>query len=291
MQSTQPLDHVGSCKGGNTIPLDEEGRAYHFGCKAGEVANQILITTDYALAEDIAKLFDKPETTFKRVSNRGYLTFTGEFKGKRISVVAFGIGFAMIDFLVRELCTINQGPVTFIQLGSAPTPKDFPLGTPIVLNDACAYEIDYENFTPENPCPYRFFTKPVPADEKVLKAIENGLNEHNIKFEIGRVVSNPSYCAGICAPTKASGGIGPLDFKSEGLYDKVKEQCGDFASLEMETYPLFWTAHRSADHRVFSAAVSIAGSNLKGEVLPYPELHNKFLEIAPILMEQLGKLQ
>mgnify|MGYP001106360464 CR=1 FL=1 len=53
---TEQIQHVGSCTGGNTIPLDDEGRTYHFGCKEGEVANNILICSCYKLAEEISKL-------------------------------------------------------------------------------------------------------------------------------------------------------------------------------------------------------------------------------------------
>jgi len=290
---TEEKTHVGSIRSdlGNTIPVDEEGRVYHYGCKAGEVSNEILITPDYALAEEIAGLFDDQSKVFKRVSNRGYLTFTGEFKGKRLSVVAFGIGFAMIDFFIREVRAITTGPLTIIELSTAPTPKDIPLGTSVIIKDACAYEIDFENFTADNPCPYRFFKKPVPSNSTVFAGIEAGLKVSNIPYVCGRVASNPSFSAGVCAPTKQSGGIGTFDFKTDGLMDKVNEELGDIASLEMDTYPLYWTALRSTNKDIAVGAVSIAGSNLKGDVMPYEEVHKRLLLNASVLLEQLGYLQ
>jgi len=289
---TQVLDHVGSCTGGNTIPLDDEGRVYHFGCKEGEVANEILITPDYVLAAEIAKLFDDQSKVFNRISNRGYHTYTGEFKGKRLSVVAFGIGFAMIDFFIREVRAITKGQLVIIELSTAPTPKDsIKLGTPIIIQDACAYEIDFEGFTNDNPCPYRFFKKPVPCNSAVLAGIEAGIKAAQIQYSIGRVASNPSFSAGVCAPTKASGGIGAFDFKTEGLMKKVEEELGDISTLEMDTYPLYWTALRATEKNIAVGAVSIAGSNLKGDVLPYDQIHKQLLMIASILLEQLGYLQ
>lgn len=289
---TTELQHVGSCTGGNTIPLDDEGRAYHVGIKEGECADEILIVSDYALAEDIKGLFDHPDQVFERVSNRGYHTYTGEFKGKRISMISFGIGFAMIDFLIREVHRVSNGKhLVFIQLGTAPTVGDVKLGTPIVIDNAKAYEIDFENFSESNPCPYRFFKKPVPADSKVLGAIEAGLKAANIEYTTGTVASNPSFSAGISAPTKASGGVGCFDFKTEGLVEKVQAELGPIASLEMDTYPLYWTSARATKKDVFAGAVSIAGSNLKGEVLPYEEIHKRLLQVAPVLLEQLGNLQ
>lgn len=290
---TEQIEHVGSCKGGNTIPLDDEGRTYHFGCKEGEVANEILICSCYRLAEEIAQNFDeKGKDLFRRESNRGYLTYTGHYKGKRISVVGFGIGFAMIDFLVRELRRITKGPLTFIELGSAPTGSNVSLGTAVVATDAVAYELDFDNFSPENKSPYTIFKKPVPADPNVVKAIENGLAQAHINYTTGRIASNPSFCAGICAPTPQSGGLGSFNFKTDGLKERLESECGKIASFEMDAYPLLWTSLQATEkHSIRSAVVSVIGADLNNKVLPAEEIHNIQLKIAPVLLEQLGKLQ
>ncbi|OHT04547.1 hypothetical protein TRFO_27925 [Tritrichomonas foetus] len=287
---TKQIEHVGSCTGGNTIPLDDEGRAYHFGCKADECANYILIVSCYKLAEQISTLFDKSEPVFKRESNRGYHTYTGLFKGKRVSVVAFGIGFAMVDFLVRELRTINKGPLTFIELGSAPTGSDIKIGTPVVVNDAVAFQIDFENF--DKDIPYHIFKKPVPANAATVAAIENGLKTAKIEYVNGRVASNPSFCAGINAPTPQSGGIGAFNFKTDGLLELLEKECGKIASFEMDAYPLLWTSLRATEKdSIRSAVVSVVGADLKGNVISEDELNKKLLAVAPVLLEQLGNLQ
>lgn len=288
---TEQIQHVGSCTGGNTIPLDDEGRTYHFGCKEGEVANNILICSCYKLAEEISKLFDNQAELFKRESNRGYITYTGLYKGKRISLVAFGIGFAMIDFLVRELRRITNGPLTFIELGSAPTGSNIPLGTPVVATDAIAYQLDFDNFTPDNASPYTIYKKPVPAAQNVVSAIENGLKAAKIEYVNGRIASDPSFCAGICAPTPQSGGLGSFNFRTQGFLERLENECGKIASFEMDAYPLLWTSLKATEpHSINSAVVSVIGSDLNGRVLPEEQIHNTLLNVAPILMEQLGNL-
>lgn len=290
---TEQIEHVGSCKGGNTIPLDDEGRTYHFGCKEGEVANYILICSCYRLAEEISKNFEeKGKDLFKRESNRGYITYTGHIKGKRVSVVGFGIGFAMIDFLVRELRRITKGPLTFIELGSAPTGSNVALGTAVVATDAIAYELDFDNFTPDNKSPYTIYKKPVPADPAVVKAIENGLAGAKIDYTNGRIASNPSFCAGICAPTPQSGGLGAFNFRTDGLLERLEKECGKIASFEMDAYILLWTSLQATEkHSIRSAVVSVVGADLNGKVLPEEEIHKKQLSIAPVLLEQLANLQ
>ena len=283
---TSEIQHVGSCKGGNTVPFDPDGRAYHFGCKYGEVANSILVVSDYSIAADIASNFEG--TPFKRESNRGYTTYTGMFKGHRLSIVAIGIGFAMVDFLIRELRAVTQGPLTFIFLGTAPTPSDIPLGTAVVARDAVAYELDFENFDRE--CPYKFFKKPVPAAPSVVDSIVNGLKAAGLPHVVGRIASNPSFCAGVCAPSKESGGVGPFDFKTDGLMAKLEGECGKIDSLEMDAYLLLWTSLRAVDKNISSGVVSVIGSNLKGDVLDVTKIRESMLTIAPVLLEKLGEL-
>lgn len=288
---TTEIQHVGSCTGGNTIPLDDEGRTYHFGCKAGEVANEILVVSDYGLAAEIAKNFEG--TPFKRESNRGYTTWTGVYKEHKVSLVACGIGFAMMDFLIRELRAITSGPLTFIHLGSAPTPDpEIALGTAIIAKDCVAYQVDFEKAHTDDECPYQFFKKPVATSNAVVAAIEAGCRFIQVPYAFGRFASNPSFNAGVCAPSQESGGVGPFDFKTKGLMEKLEAECGKISSLEMDTYPLVWTANRAAEkNSIWTGAVSIAGSNLKGEYLPTEKIEELLLKVAPVLLAQLGALQ
>ncbi|EAY14084.1 purine nucleoside phosphorylase, putative [Trichomonas vaginalis G3] len=279
------LQHPDSCKGGNTIPVDKDGRPYHFGANKDEVSNEFLITSDYYLAEQISKLFEEKEPFCFR-SNRGYTTFTGHYKGKRLSICAFGIGFAMIDFLVREVRTITKGKLTFIALGAAPSPAGHALGTAINIKDAVAYELDFNTFNAENPTPYRFFKKPVPADETLFNALNEGLKAANIPHVEGRVASNPSFISGV-----NSADINGFNFKKEGLLQKVEAELGKIDTLEMDTYPLYWTALREVNHDIKTAAISIVNSDANGHALPVEELRKRQVEVAAVILEQLGKLQ
>jgi uridine phosphorylase len=197
----------------------------------------------------------------------------------------------MIDFLVREVRTITKGMLTFIQLGDAPTSADIPLGTAVNVKDAVAYELDFNEFSKDNKCPYRFFKKPVEANSKVFEALQEGLKNAGIPHAEGRVASNPSFSAGINAPTFKSGGTGAFDFKTEGLKDIVEKEMGPIATYEMDTYPLYWIAGREVNHEIRTGCVSVVNSDLKGNVLPADELRKRQVEVAKVILEQLGKLQ
>ncbi|EAY16342.1 hypothetical protein TVAG_359510 [Trichomonas vaginalis G3] len=286
---TSDITHVGSCSGGNSVPMDAEGRPYHYGCKGSEIVNEFLLCSCYNLAKEISKLLEGE--VFFRASNRGYHTYTGMYKGKRVSIVAFGIGFAMLDFLLREIRAITTGKLTFIQIGEAPSPSGLPLGTCINVKDAVAFEIDYGNFTPENDCPYTIYAKPVKADETVFNLLAEGLKKANLPAQEGRVASNPSFVSGINAPSVQSGGLGSFDFKTEKLMKKLNEKCGTISTFEMDTYMLYWTALREFQKNIKTGAISVVSADMDGHILPTEELIKRQVEAAKVILEKLGELQ
>src|ERR1700733_8629429 len=112
---------------GTEFPRDGEGRTYHVNTKAGEVANRILQVGDPERAKLIVEnWFDKSEDTpiFVRTTTRGFTTYTGTFEGKRVTVMAIGMGIPMQDFAVRESQDVaDSGPMAIIRLGSCGTPQ------------------------------------------------------------------------------------------------------------------------------------------------------------------------
>jgi len=75
---------------GSEFPKDSEGRTYHVNTKKGEVANRIICVGDLGRAEKYSKYLD--EIQVKYLSSRGFLTFTGLYKGVRVSIIGTGMG-------------------------------------------------------------------------------------------------------------------------------------------------------------------------------------------------------
>jgi uridine phosphorylase len=82
------------------LALNAEGKIYHLNLQPGDVAETILLVGDPGRAQTIADFFDKIEFS---TSNREINTFTGTFKGKRISVMSTGMGTDNIEIVVNEL--------------------------------------------------------------------------------------------------------------------------------------------------------------------------------------------
>lgn len=73
----------------------------HIAAKPGEIAETILLPGDPLRAKYIAETYLEDVTCYNEV--RGMLGFTGQYKGKRISVQGTGMGIPSISIYVNEL--------------------------------------------------------------------------------------------------------------------------------------------------------------------------------------------
>lgn len=80
--------------------LTNENRVYHLNLKADDIADDIIVVGDQNRVAEISKRFSKIE--FK-TQHREFITHTGIFNGKRITVLSTGIGTDNIDIVLNEL--------------------------------------------------------------------------------------------------------------------------------------------------------------------------------------------
>lgn len=88
-----------------TIPsseliINDDGSIFHLHLKPEQLADTILLVGDPGRVEMVASYFDNQEC---RVANREFVTITGTYKGKRMTVISTGIGTDNIDVVVTEL--------------------------------------------------------------------------------------------------------------------------------------------------------------------------------------------
>lgn len=83
------------------------------GLRKGEVANRMLVVGDSGRARMLAENFDK--SPFHLRSDRGFECYTGSYKGVPISILAIGMGFSAMDFLVREARACVDGDMVLIR--------------------------------------------------------------------------------------------------------------------------------------------------------------------------------
>lgn len=80
--------------------LNPDGSIYHLNLKPGQVAEKVIAVGDPDRVQEISKHFDKVEV---RVRKREFVTHTGWFKGKRISVISTGMGTDNVEIFMTEL--------------------------------------------------------------------------------------------------------------------------------------------------------------------------------------------
>ncbi len=88
-----------------TIPtseliINEDGTIFHLHLLPEQLADIVILVGDPGRVAMVASFFDSVEC---EVSNREFKTVTGEYKGRRMSVMSTGIGIGNIDISVTEL--------------------------------------------------------------------------------------------------------------------------------------------------------------------------------------------
>ena len=86
--------------GSSELIINQDGSIFHLHIKPEQIADHILLVGDPARADLIAGYFQHREF---RIQNREFVTVTGTYNNKRITVLSTGIGTDNIDIVMNEL--------------------------------------------------------------------------------------------------------------------------------------------------------------------------------------------
>jgi uridine phosphorylase len=159
-----------------------EPRQYHIGLAPGEVADAVLLVGDPARAERVARLFDAVELERR---NREYVTYTGVRRGRRLSVVATGMGPDNTEIAVVELCQVVPRP-TMIRCGSCGgIAPGVELGDLVI--SAAAYRLENTSlqFVGEG--------YPAAAHPEVILALAQAADEEGVRHHLGITATAPGF--------------------------------------------------------------------------------------------------
>ncbi|MEK7483507.1 MAG: nucleoside phosphorylase, partial [Planctomycetota bacterium] len=202
----------------------EEGRQYHIGLTAQEIASSILLCGDPARAERVSQLFD---SVSHRMANREYLTFTGKYQGLPISVMATGIGCDNTEIAMVELSQITENPV-LIRIGSSGAlAPEIELGDLVISTGAVRLENTSLSYVMEG--------YPAIAHYEVLMALIQASEELGGRYHVGLTATASGFYG---AQARTVPGFPPP--REPKLLEHL-EQVG-VKNLEMETSTLFTLA-------------------------------------------------
>lgn len=212
----------------------------HITAKPGDFADTVLMPGDPLRSKFIAeKYLDNPVL----VNNvRGVNGYTGTYKGKRVSVMASGMGQPSIGLYSYELFNFYDVK-SIIRVGSTGTiSPDLHVGDLVLAMGACTTtNFDFNFHLPGKFCPI--------ADYDLLSSAVNYCKDKNYKFKVGNVVTSDFY-----------------------YYDKADDafdwQKMNVLAIEMEAAALYMTAARAKKKALCILTVSDSFVNPNENMTP-----------------------
>jgi len=130
--------------------LNRDGSVFHLHLKPGEVAGHIILVGDPNRVPLVSSHFTRVDL---KVSNREFLTHTGNYRGTPISVISTGIGTDNIDIVLNELDALvnidlekriqkkEQNALHFYRIGtSGAIQKEIPVGSFLLSETAIGFD-------------------------------------------------------------------------------------------------------------------------------------------------------
>jgi uridine phosphorylase len=153
----------------------------HIMCGIGDVASFVLMPGDPGRVEKIASSLDSSE---KVSEYRGFVTYTGESEGVKISSCSTGIGCPSAAIAIEEL--INIGAETLIRVGTTGSLQhEIDIGDIIIATAAVRAEGTSRNYIPVE--------YPAVASLDVTLALIEAAKELGVSFHKGIVMSTDAY--------------------------------------------------------------------------------------------------
>ena len=271
--------------------LTPENKIYHLNLSKDEIANDIILVGD---PDRVSVISNKFESIEHKIQNREFVTHTGILNGKRISVIATGIGPDNIDIVVNELDalvnidfktrTINKKKKTLnlIRLGtSGALQKDIEVDSFLVSsfglgldNIAHFYESE-EIIEQEMSCKYK----------QHANWPENLSNPYIVKASDNLLSLFPDVKKGITAT--APGFYGPqgrtlrLNPSITNLHEKMesfKYKENRITNFEMETSALYYLG-QSLGHNTLTICAIIANRLTKEYSKDYKKTVEKMIDL------------
>ncbi len=156
----------------------------HIGAREGEIAEKVIMAGDPLRAKFMAETFLTNPVQYNAV--RGMLGYTGEYKGKRVSVQGHGMGIPSIGIYTYELFNY-YGVKRIIRTGSAGAyHPDLQLGDVVLGMGACTDS----NYADQYNLPGVY--API-ADFGLLSAAAAKAEAMGINYKVGNILSSDVF--------------------------------------------------------------------------------------------------
>ncbi len=194
--------------------INADGSAFHIHIKPGNLANNVILVGDPGRVTLIKSFFDSIES---EAQNREFVSFTGLYKGKRITVLSTGIGTDNIDIVMTELDSLvnvdyqtrlpkkEHTSLNIVRIGtSGSLQKDLDVDSWLLSEAAIGFDgllnfyagrnsvadLDFEKAFEQHTSWNPLLTKPyvVNANKSLINKLANNPN-----IQIGTTISAPGF--------------------------------------------------------------------------------------------------
>lgn len=205
-------------------PETGKGVQYHLRVGPGDVARYVLMPGDPERTDLIASLWENAKLV---AHHREYRTWTGSYRGVKVSVTSTGIGSPSTAIAVEEL--LRVGADTFIRVGTmGAIQRRLKPGTLVIGEAAVRLEGTSQQYVMEG--------YPAAASYDVVLALIEAAERLGVEYEVGVVASTDSFYLGQGRP----GYGGYMTPRSASIIPEL--QRAGVLGFEMEASALFTIA-------------------------------------------------
>lgn len=227
----------------------------HNAAREGEIAKTVLMPGDPLRAEYIANTYLSDVACFNKV--RGMLGFTGNYQGKRVSVMGGGMGMPSIGIYSYELYHF-YGVESIIRIGSAGGFSDEVKVRDVVVGISASTNSNYA-------AQYKLPGTIAPtADFSLVERAVAAARAKNIPVKVGNILSSDTFYSADAGANDAWKAMGVL--------------C-----VEMEAAALYLNAAYAGKKAL--CLLTISDHLYTGEALPAEERQTSFHEMMEIALE------
>lgn len=225
----------------------------HIAAKTGDVAETVLLPGDPLRGQGISEALLENVNNYSNV--RGMLGFTGEYKGKRVSVQGTGMGMPSTAIYINEL--IDLGAKRLIRVGTCGSfQADINIGDVVIAMSASTdSSMNKHIFEQKDYAPTATYTL-------LNKAVDQA-KDMGLKANVGNILSSDSFY-----------NANPEHWKKWAEYGVL--------AVEMESSAIYTIA---AKRNVEALTIlTVSDSLVSGEVASIEERQNNFMTMAEIAL-------
>lgn len=265
--------------------LNPDGSVYHLSLRPKDISDKIIVVGDPGRVHRVSRHFDSVDF---EMNKREFITHTGQYKGKRITVISSGMGTDNVEILMTELDALfnidlvhrepkpRKKKLQIIRIGTSGTIRDdIKVGSHLATEYAIGLDTIIQFYA------YKHTGK----EKRIIKKLKEELDLHYSpycfkgstqlfeKFKDCTIAGNTVTCPGFYAPQGRELRI-PIRYKD--IIEKMQyfhEEDVWLTNLEMETAG-YYAFGKLLGHEMLSLN-AIMANRIKGQFAKNP---NKIID-------------